>query len=382
MQTGSIGVGIVGYGAIGKVHAHAYRSIPLFYGEPAGSVALIGVCVTAEQKGQAAVNEAGFQFYTTDYAELLACEDVNVVCICTPNDLHKAMLIEAMRAGKGIFCEKPVALNLSEAREIEAVMKETGQDAAIGYQFRFIPAILRAKGIIEEGRLGRPFSFRLTYLRSSYVDPHRPMTWKLDAQRCGGGALVDLGPHLLDLVRYLIGEVRRVFAHTKTFICERPVSPGAQELIPVSVEDMAVLQLELTNGAAGTVEVSRVATGSINDVRLEIHGDRGALAFSLMDPNWLLFYDNLANANPLGGCRGFQRIETIQRYPSPARFPAWDFPVGMLRFYVACQYEFLRRFRAAEAYNPGLHDGIAVQEIIEAAYLSAAEGRWVELPLV
>jgi predicted dehydrogenase len=381
MRTDTIGVGIAGYGAIGRVHTLAYRSIPMYYGEPASSLALAGVCVTSELKGQAAVREAGFQFYTTDYSALLAHKDVDIVCISTPNDLHKSMLIEAMRAGKGVFCEKPVALNLSEAREVEAVMKDTGRDCAVGFQFRFVPAILRAKQIIEEGRLGRVFSFRLAYLRSSYVDPHIPMKWKLDADRCGGGALVDLGPHPLDLVRYLLGEVQRVFAHTKTFVCERPVAPGAQELAPVSVEDMAVLHLELGDGAVGTVEVSRVATGTTNDLRLEIHGSHGALAFSLMDPNWLYFYDGEASGHPLGGYRGFQRIETIQHYPPPAQFPAWDLPVGMLRFYVACQYEFLRSYRSGEPYNPGLRDGTKVQEIVEAAYRSAARGLWVDLPL-
>jgi len=210
------------------------------------------------------------------------------------------------------------------------------------------------------------------------VEADRPMSWRLDAAVSGGGALFDLGAHIIDLMRHLAGEVARVSARLETFITERPTADGGTA--KVEVDDLALLTVELANGAVGTIEASRMATGTNDELRFEIHGDKGALRFNLMDPNWLYAYDHRDATGPNGGQRGFKAIEAVARYPKPAVLPGPKNSIGWVRGHIACLHHFITTIVEDRPPSPSLHDGLAVQRIMAAAIESSRTGRWVDLP--
>ncbi|RLE14599.1 hypothetical protein DRI96_01200 [Candidatus Aerophobetes bacterium] len=374
-----LGVGIVGWGFIGKVHTYAYINLPLFYQPPPAKINLVGVCTAHEKTADAARKIAGFKFATTSYKDLLEREDIDIINCCTPNYLHKNILIDALKAGKHIYCDKPLALNLKEARDILKATEKSSSIHQMTFEYRFIPAIMRAKQLIREGFLGDVFSFRGCYLHSGYIDPSRPVSWRLDREKSGGGALFDLGSHILDLVRHLLGEYKSVFATSRTFIKERPLPDNLERKKKVEVDDISILQVELENGGIGTIEVSRLATGANDELRIEIHGQKGAIYFNLMDPNWLWIYDTRDPGEPIGGFRGFKKIETVQRYPKPASLPGPKFSIGWMRYHIASQYDFVKKVVEGKKGNPSFYDGYKVQEVMEAAQISAREKRWVNL---
>jgi len=374
-----LGVGIVGYGFIGKVHTYGYINLPLFYQSPPAKINLVGVCTAHKETAEAARKIGGFQFATTSYKDLLEREDIDIIHCCTPNYLHKDLLIDTLRAEKHIYCDKPLALNLKEAEEILEATKKSNRVHQMTFEYRFIPAIRRAKKLVTDGFLEDVFSFRGFYLHSGYIDPSRPMSWRLDKKKAGGGALFDLGSHVLDLVRYLLGEYRAVFATTCTFIKERSLPDEPARKAKVEVDDISFLQIKMKSGAVGTVEVSRLATGSNDELRIEIHGSRDAIYFNLMDPNWLWVYDTKDPQEPVGGLRGFKKIETVQRYPEPASLPGPKFSIGWMRYHIASQFDFITRIVEKREARPSFLDGYKVQEVMEAAQVSAREKRWVSL---
>jgi len=373
------GVGMVGYGFIGKMHTFAYKSIPVYYDPPPANIRLIGVCTSRAETAQRAAEHGGYEFGTTDYHKLLERDDIHIINCCTPNNLHKDLLIDAIKAGKNVYCDKPLTTDMKSAHEIMDVVSSSRVINQMTFQYRFVPAMIRARQLIQEGLLGNPMSFRAEYLHAGYIDPGRQMSWRLDVSQGGAGALFDLGSHVLDLVRYLLGECTEVFATTRTFIKQRPISKGSKELVDVKVDDLALLQMKMDNGSIGTVEASRIATGANDDLKVEIHGSEGAIRFKLMEANWLDVYDNRAESDPIGGRKGFTRIETVQRYPAPAAFPGPKFMVGWERFHIASMHDFLCNVVKGEVAPPAFYDGFKVQEVMEAALISANKGSWVKI---
>jgi len=375
-------VGLIGYGFIGRVHTLAYQSIPFYYDPLPCKIRLVGVSSGHEESCRKAVAQAGYEFWTTDWRELVERDDIDIIDCCAPNFLHKDIVIQALQSGKHVYCEKPLAMNLAEARQILEAAKRSRTKAQVVFMYRFIPAMMRAKQLVEEGFLGRPFSFRAAYLHSGYIDASRPLTWRLDKAKGGGGALFDIGSHVLDLIRVLLGDFKSVFATTETFIKQRPLPDAPGKMGKVEVDDLSLLMLKMKNGALGTLEASRVATGTNDELRLEVHGDQGALRFNLMDPNWLETYDVREPGEPIGGRRGFKKIETVQRYPKPAGFPGPKFSIGWIRYHIASLHSFLTNIVEDHPCCPSLEDGVRIQELMEAAYRSAEEGQWVDLPVL
>jgi len=364
------GVGIIGYGFIGRVHTYSYRNIPFYYRDPPCKTKLIGVCTSRPETAQKAKEQGGFLFATTDYRELLERDDIQIINCCVPNYLHKEVVIEALKAGKHVYCEKPLALNLQEAKEIYKVAENSGVKHHITFQYRFIPAVMRAKQLIDEGAIGEIFSIRGVHLHSSCViqPPKRAYSWKAEYEKVGGGVLVDLGSHLIDLTRYLLGEFKRVNGFVKNF-----TSPDKR------TDDLAIMNVEMENGAVGTLEASKMATGTNDDLRLEIHGKKGAIRINSMTPNWLEFYDNTEPDAPIGGAKGFKKIDTVQKYPEPPGIPMPKFPIGWIRYHVACLHSFLNAIAKDEESSPNFKDGLEVQRIIEATYDSARNKKWTEI---
>ena len=216
-------IGLIGYGGIGRVHGMAYRSLPFHYGLPADAVRIGGVATTRPESARAAAAELGCGFWTADYHELLARPEIEAVDICVPNHLHAAIVVAAAAAGKHIYCEKPLAMNVAEGQQMVAAAARAGVKTQMTFNFRFYPAVLRARQLIDAGFLGRIFSFRGRYYRSSYIDPHKPISWRQQKAIAGGGALFDIGSHILDMLYFLLGEFAAVQATLDTLIQERPV---------------------------------------------------------------------------------------------------------------------------------------------------------------
>jgi predicted dehydrogenase len=374
-----LGIGIVGYGFIGKIHTWAHRSLPFFYDPAPARTRLVGVCTATEETGRKAVAQAGFEIATTSPEELLRRDDIQIIHCCTPNDAHRDLLIAAIRAGKHLYCDKPLSRTVAEAVEISTAASASpfARIHRMTFNYRFVPATLRAKELIEDGFLGEIYHFRAAYLHAGYVDPQRPRTWRTEMARSGGGAIMDLGVHIFDLMRHLLGEFDAVSAQLQTRIPERP-DPRTGARQPVDVDDIAIVQTRTRAGAIGVIEASRLATGVQDELRFEIHGSKGMIAFNLMEPNYLAVYDATIPEGPLGGSRGPQRIECVTRYPKPYALGATKNPIGWPQMHVHSLYDFV----AAVAGNvpdtgPNFDDGLAAQQFVDACQRSAAGGGWV-----
>lgn len=376
-----IRIGLIGYGGIGRVHALAYRAIPFYYGLPADSIQLTAVATRREETAKQAAAETGCDVFTGDYRHLLARGDIDAVDICTPNRSHHEIALAAAKAGKHIYCEKPMAMNAAQAQSMAQAVEAAGVKAQMTFNFRFFPAITRAKQLMRAGFVGRVFSFRGRYHRSSYISADKPLSWRLQREMTGGGALFDLGSHILDLLVCLLGDFASVYGTLETFIKERPVAPGSQEKAPVDVDDIALLHTRLPDGGLGTVEISRMGTGATNDLIVEIFGDKGAIRFDLNEPAWLYVYDTRDDDKPTGGQRGFRKIEAVQRYDGQ-RAPDWTMTPDFVRTHAECQYQFIRSIWQDRPPSPSFADGLHVQKIMEAAQRSAQNGRWVKLAAI
>lgn len=374
-----LGVGIVGFGFIGKVHAYGYLNLPLFYDPAPARVKLVGVCTSRQETANHAASQGGFQFGTTRLEDLLECQDIDLISICSPNHLHCEQVIAALEAGKHVYCDKPLATSAAEAERMLAVARGRPQLIhGMAFHMRFIPAVLRARQLMEEGFVGRVYHFRCSYLHAGYTDPQRPLSWRL-TKAAGGGALSDLGSHAVDLMRYLLGEFASVRATTETFVRERPVAKGATETAPVEVDDYAAFQARMKTGAIGFIEASRFATGTHDGMDFEIFGETGALRFDMMDPNYLYAYDATAPEADLGGRRGWTQIESIQRYPAPSILPSPKLPVGWMRFHLHSQFDFVRAVVRGEPGTVTMADGAAAQRVDDAVRRSADTGTWEDL---
>ncbi len=372
------GIAMIGYGGIGRVHVMAYRNIPFHYGLPSDTINIVGVATTRPETAQKAAREIGCDIWTTDYRELLARDDVDLVDICVPNNAHEEIILAAAEAGKHIYCEKPLSMTVAEGQRMVEAVKKAGLKTQMTFHIRFFPAITRARQLIDEGFLGRVFSFRGRYYRSSYIDYNKPLSWRLRKDIAGSGALFDLGSHILDLLYYLLGDFASVQATLDTLIKERPLAVGSAEKGTVDVDDIALMHVRLTDNTLGLVEISRMGTGTTNDLEIEIFGDKGALRFNLADPSWLEVYDVRQDGQPLGGMRGFKRLQTVQRHAGQ-KAPDWTATPTFTRAHAECQYQFLKAISEDRPTAPDLADGLHVQEIMAATLRSSQEERWVTL---
>ena len=369
-------VGVIGFGFIGKVHAYGYLNLPLFYDPLPLEARITHVCTSRRETAEKAAALVGAERAVTDYREVTENPDVDIIHICTPNNLHKDMLLSAMRHQKHIYCDKPLVATMDEARQIQAALKDYRASAQMTFQNRFFPATMRARQLVEEGFLGQVLEYRAVFLHSGSADPKAPMKWKLSAA-AGGGVIADLASHVFDLVHHLLGDYDRLLAATHIAYPERPSADDPSRRVPVDAEDCVMVLARMRSGALGTIEASKIATGAEDDLRFEIHGSRGALRFSNLDLQHLEAFDAAEAEAPLGGARGWTRIDTGQRYPRPASgFPGGKVSPGWLRGHVACLAHFLQCVAEGKPGDPGLAQGIYVQRLMECAKQSARDGTW------
>ena len=374
----ALGVGMLGYGFMGKVHTECYRAMPMYYDPPPVHVELVGVATRHTETAEKAREQAGYRYATTDWREIIADPDVHLVNICTPNADHLEQVLAAIDAGKHVYCEKPLATTPDEARQMATAANRAGIVHQVVQNYRFVPAMLRAKQLCDEGFIGRPYSFRAAYLHAGSSDPLRPLGWKMQ----DGGTLHDLGAHVIDLVRHLLGEFREVFATRRIFVPERPASKGSNEMVTVTGDDAAWMIARMENGAVGTLETSKIATGVEDELRIEIHGELGALRFNLMDANWLDVYDMRRADGPFGGDRGFQRIAACSRGEGGEPLPPARGTAGWMQFHQRSLHSFLANVAAGTPGKPDFLDGWAAHEVLAAAESSDETGIWTTVRTV
>ncbi len=373
-------VGIIGFGFIGKVHAYGYLNLPLFYDPPPLRARITHVATSSPETAEKARQALSADVATTDFRRVTEDPTVDIVHICTPNHLHKDALLSAMRHQKHIYCDKPLVATMAEAEEVRAALHDYRGVAQMTFQNRFYAATLRAKQLVEEGFLGKLLQFRAGYLHGGSADPSAPLKWKLTAA-AGGGVIADLATHVLDLVEHLLGPIRSLLAETHIAYPQRPAPADPAQRLPVDAEDAVVILVRLANGGLGSIEATKLASGSEDELRIEAHGSGGAIRFNGMDPHHLEVYRAGESDRPLGGMRGWTRIDCGARYlPPDTQFPTPKAAVGWLRSHVACLANFLRCVAEGKPAEPGLQQGIRVQQLMECIRTSAAQRRWVDVP--
>jgi len=365
-----IRIGLIGFGAMGKTHSYAVGNLPFFMAELPFHASIAGVCTRAKAKSDAVASAFGFEIATDCEDVLIGDPNIDVIDICTPNVCHFETAKKALAAGKHLYCEKPLCDNWRDAKELAALAKRTGRICTVVFNNRHLAAVMRAKQLIDEGRLGRILHFDFSYLHNSCTDPDRNAGWKQDGTVCGeGGVLFDLGSHILDLAVFLCGRMKRISGKSQIAFPERRGMDGASWYTDAPEAFYMMLQAE--SGAHGMLTASKLTTGANDDLRFAIYGERGALRFSLMDPNFLEYYDAEAPASPIGGTRGFTRIECVGRYPHPAGiFPSFKAPTGWLMGHVMSMYRFLDAVYRNEQNSPDFGDGAYVQWLMEKALCS------------
>jgi len=372
-------VGIIGFGFIGKVHAYAHMNLPLYYEGLPFKTRITHICTSRMATAKKGCIEINAEVPTTNFRDITENPKIDIVHICTPNHLHKDILISAMGQNKHIYCDKPLVARGDEADEVRKVLSDYTGTAQMTFQNRFYPATIRARQLIDNGFLGKILEFRASYLHSGSADPQAPLKWKLSA-RYGGGVIADLGSHVLDLIHYLIGDYEDVMALGHIAYPQRPSAANPAQIVKVDAEDCVMVLARMREGAIGTIEASKLATGTEDEIRFEIHGSKGALRFNGMEPHHLEAYDATVSDHPVGGKRGWTRIDTGQRYPETmANFPGAKFSIGWLRSHVACLFNFLECVTKSEPADPGLDQGIYIQNLIECIRKSASSMSWVKV---
>ena len=370
-------VGILGFGMIGKVHAYGYAAMP-YYSELMNTTFQITHVATAKREtAEKAKIMCGAEVATTNYRQITENPDIDIVHICTPNDLHAEALLSAIAHRKKIYCDKPLTTSLDEAMRIlktldETVYTETNQ---MTFHLRFFSALIRAKQLLDANALGRILQFRIGFFHSSNASAALPFKWKHSKT---GGAVRDIGSHLLDLTLHLLGPFESLLAETTLAFSQRTDSAG--RLRNVESEDAVSMLVRLQSGARGVIEATKLATGNEDEMVLEIHGDRGAIRFRLMQPHYLEFFDASATDHPLGGDAGWKRIPCGGRYESPDNdFPSPKSSIGWQRAHVACLSNFLHAVVENRPAMPDLRQGIVVDRLIDAVLRSATERRWMDV---
>lgn len=380
----SLRVGVVGYAFMGAAHADAWRTAAHVFDLPLEPV-MTALCGRDGAAVRAAAQRQGWASAETDWHALIARDDIDLVDVCTPGDSHAAIAIAALQAGKHVLCEKPLANTVPEAEAMAAAASEAarqGVRSMVGFNYRRVPAIALARDLVAAGRIGTIRHVRASYLQDWLTDPAAPLTWRLQAERAGSGALGDLGAHIVDLAQYLTGEpIAAVSGSTARFVPERPL-PGGEDGAtgPVTVDDAAVFTARLRAPAAAalcTFEVTRFASGRKNALRIELNGERGSLAFDLERLNELEFHDH--TADPLTS--GFGRILATE--PGHPYLSGWWPPGHVLGWDVTFTHEIADLVTAIAAGTnpePSFADGLQVQRVLSAVQRSAAsDGAWTSV---
>jgi predicted dehydrogenase len=330
----------------------------------------------------------GFEQSASDWRSVVSRPDIDVVDIVTPNDSHAEIAIAAAEAGKHIICEKPLARTADEARTMLDAVTKAGVIHMVAFNYRRTPAVALARKYIEESRIGTILNFRGTYLQDWSADPDSPLSWRFQKKVAGSGSIGDIGTHVVDLARYLVGEIDEVNALVRTYNRTRPIQSGGldklgaaerntrAERAEVDVDDEVVTLLKFADGAIGSLEATRNAYGRNNFITFEIHGTKGSIAFNYerRDELQVMFADDPMDA------RGFRTVYTGPAHP----YGAWLWPIPALGIgysetkIVEC-FDFFSAVVSGKQPSPNFEDGYRIGRVADALIESGESGTWVKV---
>lgn len=385
MTTATLGIAMIGHAFMGAAHSQAWRVAPRFFDLPVRPVMAV-VCGRDRARTEAAAARLGWAEVETDWKAVLDRDDVQVVDICTPGDTHAEIAVAALAAGKHVLCEKPLANTVAEAEAMTAAAARAvaeGVRAMVGFTYRRVPALSLARDLVAQGRLGRVHHVRAQYLQDWIVDPAAPLSWRLQKEKAGSGALGDIGAHIVDATQFILGDtISEVSGMLETFVSERPLASDhsglsgtavADRTGPVTVDDAALFLARFAGGALGTFEATRFANGRKNAIRIEINGSAGSLAFDFEDMNVLHYYDGAEDA----AVAGFRRIVVTE--PQHPYVDAWwpaGHGLGYEHAFTHQAVDFVRAVAAGTDPAPSFADGLQVQRVLAAVEASAASRSW------
>jgi len=375
----TLGIGMLGYAFMGKAHSNALKKLPYMMYPPVAIPRLVAIAGRNAEATAEAAKRYGYEKYYTDWHDLINDPDIQVFDNGGPNDVHAEPCIAAAQAGKHVFCEKPLGRTAEEAKAMLDAVVKAGVQNMVAHNYRFVPAIVLARNLIASGKLGRIYHFRAVYLQEWIMDPNFGKVWRLDKSIAGSGTLGDLGSHIIDLARYLVGEPTKTMAMTKTFIKERPLLSG-DGMGKVDVDDAFTALIEFENGAMGTLEASRFAAGRKNYEVLEINGEHGSIRFNMERMNELEVY--WAEEEPRD-TRGFHTVSVTESFhPYYENWWPQGHIIGWGETFV---HEFHHFFDAIINGNPvaplgaNFEDGYRNAVISDAILKSAETGRQVDI---
>jgi predicted dehydrogenase len=380
----TLAVGMVGHAFMGNAHSQAWRTAPHFFDLPLTPVLKV-VCGRDADRAAEAAEKLGWQESSDDWRAVIARDDIHVVDICTPGDSHAEIAVAALAAGKHVLCEKPLANTVEEAERMTAAAERAaagGVRAMVGFTYRRVPAIALARRLVQEGRIGEVRHVRAQYLQDWIADPEAPLSWRLDKEKAGSGALGDIGAHIVDLTQHITGErITEVSGQLETFVKERPVAAehsglsgsAGQGRGPVTVDDAAVFIARFTGGGLGVFEATRFATGRKNAIRVEVNGSAGSLAFDFEDMNVLELFD----ASEPAETAGFRRILVTE--PEHPYVAAWWPPghgLGYEHGFTHQVVDLVRAIAEGSQPTPSFADGLGVQRVLAAVETSSDTRTW------
>jgi predicted dehydrogenase len=369
-----IGVGIIGTGFMGKAHAFAYRAAPAIFRLRLAPVLEI-VSARKEEAARDAARQLGFRRFTNDWRELVADPAIGIVAITTPNVVHREMALAAIAHGKHVHCEKPIAPNAEDARVMMEAAEAKGVHTQVGYNYIMNPLLALARDMVAAGELGEITNFRGVHAEDYMADPAIPYGWRVDPSG-GGGAIADIGSHIIGMARYLLGGISEVFAELQTVIPERPVATGASETRKVLVDDIARLVVRFARGCGGSIEVDWAATGRKMQLGFELTGTKGSLVFTQERLNELLFY----RADAERRHQGFTRIEmNAAHYPYGLFCPAPGHQLGFNDLKTIEVARFLGAIAGEKSEGPDFREAWEIQKVIDTAIRSSKERRWLSV---
>ncbi len=377
-------VALIGTQFMGRAHSHALRSVASFFPRPHPPEMTV-VCGRDPRRTKELARRFGWTEASTDWRRVVEREDVDLVDVCTPGDTHAEIAIAALRAGKHVICEKPLANTVADARRMAAAARKARRVTLCAFNYRRVPAVAHAAAMIRRGDLGRIFHFRARYLQDWILDPSFPLVWRLRKEVAGSGPHGDLNAHLVDLAHFLVGPIAEVCGATETFVKKRPLPEGGGALGAarrrkgrpamgtVTVEDAALFLARFQNGALGSFEATRFAAGRKNGLTFEVSGEKGSLAFDLERLSELRWYST-ADAATESGFRTILATDGGHPYAG-AWWPAGHL-IGWEHTFTHEMHDVLTAIERRRSVAPSFEDGLRCQEVLDAALRSAASGRW------
>jgi predicted dehydrogenase len=373
-----LNIGMIGYGFMGKAHSNAYATVSNFFDLEYRPV-LKAVCARNEEKLTAFADQWGYESTETDWRALLERDDIDVVDICVPNNLHREIALAAADAGKMILCEKPLSMNTEEGEEMCQAVEAAGVANMVWYNYRRVPAVTLAKQLIDEGRLGRIFHYRSLFLQdwtiSDQVKQGGAGTWRLDVDAAGSGVTGDLLAHCIDTAMWLNGGIDTVTAMTETFIKER-THQLTGEVQPVGIDDACAFLARFSNGSLATFESTRYARGHKALYTLEVNGEKASLRWDLHDLHRLEYFDH-ADDSLVRGWRSVHVTDGDMPYMDKWWVPGLQ--IGYEHTFVHQVADFLAGLASGEAASPTFRDALETQKVCDAVLASASSGSWVDV---